>query len=335
MSKVINITPNGIGRLDFNNTPDDVQALCTSGFSTCVGIAIIGNNGISLIHDSSRLPVEDISKEFEFVGNLNSWHLLCLENTPKAVSNRVTVQRKIIQHCGLKKEQQPTYSDITNGIIIVNRNGELTASLNYNDFETDSPSAALRREINDVNDIISSEEIKLPADLQYNGSCFTDSPSLLLSPSEILSLAKKNSYQPQIISMLKQKLLNIKTLAPSKDTDISQEQNSSFLGSGFNFRFNTGPEKIGKEKELQRITSCLRLTWGHHPIDKYFFCKDIDEATADNLYNHFKTEIKKVKIQKQRFNGFLISMPKTMSIEQLKAVSNYEVEVGSIFSTSA
>lgn len=72
----INITQDAVGRLFFEDTPQNILGLYTSGIQTCTVLILVGQKGISLIHDSGLLSIQSINREFKLVGNIQSYKII-------------------------------------------------------------------------------------------------------------------------------------------------------------------------------------------------------------------------------------------------------------------
>lgn len=69
-------TQDGIVRLIYNEEASkNVQGLYTGGLQSCIAIIIIGDQGISLIHNSGRITAATIKRECEAVGKIKYWTL--------------------------------------------------------------------------------------------------------------------------------------------------------------------------------------------------------------------------------------------------------------------
>lgn len=183
-STYINICQNSVGRIRRDVTPVEYAGLYTSGIETCFVIVIIGEQGVSMIHNSGKIAEADIDKEFQHIGPVISWTLAYNPSSPYyapgALESIVARVPARFEKYGIAIKQK-----IERGFVAVDRNGTI---------ETINPLSSvaiftdvffeIRQKINIVNDFFTDPAAKssLAADLQFDGNTFCALPELKVDP---------------------------------------------------------------------------------------------------------------------------------------------------------
>lgn len=178
----------GVVRLDNQQTPSNIEGLCTDGMSACVGIIIIGNDSkkISFMHTDLAVREEDIANECAWIGSPCKLYIVkgIFYVNPGFEThvefNTKTIPRftKAIRDKGLAVEINTESFKSSNGAIAVSRTGEIKQPADIR-VGRPCPYIELRHCINMINaDAMVMKGQYHLLDLQYDGTQWTTSPKL-------------------------------------------------------------------------------------------------------------------------------------------------------------
>jgi hypothetical protein len=195
----IKVTESGVA-IVLDSSPPEIKGCYTEGLQSCIAVILVGNNGFALIHDTGELSGPSIAKVCSLLGVVNE---VRLHYNANLYSDGYVESPQVI----FKVEQMLTYVDNSqtqtfktvvighdNEEVIVSRN--LVCTPNWGDEQHKIPESVifpkdmgLRERINRVNGFFLADAEKVNADIQFDGSSFTDHPSLNKNRTQISALS--------------------------------------------------------------------------------------------------------------------------------------------------
>lgn len=204
MPKYIEVTQDGCARLIRGVTPADIEGIYTDGLLTCIAIIIVGANGVALIHDTGSLSVASILREFDAVGQILYWTIAFNPEYYPGGKDNENLQRKnsrfieeVEEKIGREKHLKVSPRDIhiklfeaKKTFVSISLRGRVDVDARPADIIPPRNVDERHHLINVVNNYFLEEEEKLDADLQFDGSNFTDISRLKKTHEEIVWLCR-------------------------------------------------------------------------------------------------------------------------------------------------
>jgi len=282
----IQATQDGIVRLDFQATDRNVCGLYTNMLETCIVIILVGDRGISLIHDTGVICRETIQKESEWIGTMRYWttafstewdkgqKIINKDYREKYPRGRFEYHReRLIGDVGIpgshyhSPSKEELYYDAkmmsdTNGVsmrgcfaVKVDRNAALSIEqiiesvrfISSEEIQSAkvklAPSYQFRDETNTLNNFFRAmkdgKKYVVEGDLQFDGSYFTESPSLIKSIEEMRDHLQTMSAETVTYQKISQTMSKYGDLKQAADEEEKQRYSivlENFLSSSSFFQ---------------------------------------------------------------------------------------------------
>lgn len=335
-SRYINVTENGIARLSYSRSPENIKGLYTTGLQSCAAILIVGEQGIVLIHDFGKMNRESIIQEFSFVGQLKWWstafypqadqgsmmmfqmmgiaqNMRSNETISEKKTKRIfamldeeTVKKyKFYNH--FKKTKKIQYIKATNGFISINRDAQVNTTnepqqlFKFNDYDK-------RCLINQLNHLYVEDNELIPGDLQYDGERFTETLGLLTTFEEMLSTAKRSNDRISLNYLQQYQSHYLTNTVQS----ISTTPNRNALVSDSPIRDTTRLRAL-----LETIISTDK--WQTPPSNKIWLSTK-NEEEANTIVKHFKDNgYQSIRAAQAKTGGYLVLI-ESIDLDKLRQI---------------
>jgi hypothetical protein len=245
----IEITQDGIGRINFKKTPVNIYGLYTTGLVSCAGLILFGTDGITLIHDTEIVSWVTILREKMLVGKLVSWSIVMnrnadekyKESTPdiykKKYPNGIfNCYKKNYLNIGLDEKlykspgnDQCYLSD--DGSVSVSKAGEIFLQKLDPVQIIPAPNKNKRHSINILNNYYADENFDLgvTGDLQFDSCVQSECSFLFRGYDEMKKISVKKNDERGFGLLLTHKesygLGTLELLAEEKETKIMSDTN--------------------------------------------------------------------------------------------------------------
>lgn len=196
--KTIEITQDGIGRIDRANSPEDIVALHTSGIETCFVFYIASAKGVSLIHATHMLDMDKLSEEFLWHEEILYWSMVTNQDHYSTREDAIKFHNTFSRYQDLQdrfgtngmRRMSDGKMDIifsNSGFVTLTRQGHIEVEA-LPDKLVPTPLRETRININWVNNYFLSDDERIAPDFQFDGMDYTPLPTLLKTLGEVLSL---------------------------------------------------------------------------------------------------------------------------------------------------
>jgi tetratricopeptide (TPR) repeat protein len=196
----------GICRLDIDKSPPQIQGLFTQGIQTCVPLLIVGKNRISLIHDSGKLRVSNILEEAKWVHEVEYWTIAYHPafipeglNDSRLKEKMSRYRPSLEDHIGkdlFRQNQEGLFPmPVPFGRFSISREKHLNLDERPTNFEA-APGTFqdYRFRMNALYNVLATRE-GMQADLQFDGSYFTQPPKLPYPLADMHTLMKTTTKE--------------------------------------------------------------------------------------------------------------------------------------------
>jgi len=196
----IKITEDGIGRC-LATTPSDIEGIYTEEIQTCIAIILIGDQKVSMIHDTGKLNLEKNNVIWDEVNLINPQEISIAYNSniakfPAMFENVKKSIRRFKDFLAAHYSSIPiSILSLKKHFVTVTRGGEINhQSIPENVDE--SSSVIVRRQINIANSLFLDSDETVTADIQYTGyEYITSYPPLLKTSEQVMALITNNAYK--------------------------------------------------------------------------------------------------------------------------------------------
>ncbi len=219
MKRYIKISQDGIGRLIFDKRTD-INGLYTDDLQTCFVVAIVGNLGISLMHNTGRFSQQTLNAELTFVGALEKCHIVLGPLVKKSVAIGC------LGEFYLNIRDKITFSKSTS--VAIDRTKSIYSKLNSEDIIDFPPEHQRRHDIGVYNNILSKDGGAVSGDLQFDGAEFSSCPELLGAIEDVRSAVRERNLDSTQKSIF---LFNISQFEAREEARASIIKNP--LGAAF------------------------------------------------------------------------------------------------------
>jgi len=254
MEKYIEVTQDGIGRISFSQTSDEITGLYTDGIQTCIAIILKGDKGISLVHDAGQIDRDTFEKELRWIGEFQTIKFV---SNPQYEEHISMDNLLFFTELGIRGHFEETHT----GCVAVNRNGMLSYQVRSAENIQSLPDKNQRYAVNYLHNL---RYKKIPGDLQFDGQHFHNTPAIRTSITDMRRWANiLNDAQHT----------KLKTIFPyqhsEEETSVRLTQRSFF--NFFKSAVNDSSKNAGIEVEFNNAES------GCNPPPESFI--DDDERT--------------------------------------------------------
>lgn len=255
MKRYIKISQDGIGRLLFDKRTD-INGLYTDDLQTCFVVALVGDLGISLMHNTGRLSQQTLNTELVSVGALEKCYIVLGPLVKKSIA--IGCLGDFYSNI----EDKTTFSKSTS--VAIDRTKRIYSKLNSEDVIDFPPDHQRRHDIGVYNNMLSRDGGVVSGDLQFDGAEFSSCPELLGSIADVKSAVRErnlNSTQKSIF------LLNISQFEAREEARASII--TSRLGAAFGaLDFQGIADQLNREYERiyqydKQATAIQALFRGH------------------------------------------------------------------------
>ncbi len=211
---LIEITQDGAGYSDFNNK---IEGFFTNRVESCSIYIFFGDKGYALIHDTSQLKFQEVSKLAKRCGKItNAYYGINSNHLYKEIKVSHSSRRARIKN--LLKLDSIKKIELSFGKIVIFNNGVIETEQNkISKLELvieNFPKKHQRENINILNNMFHPRNTQsLPIDIQYDSEVgFTEMPKVLYSLEYLEEVADKKALQGDIdfqSSLMSARKLNI------------------------------------------------------------------------------------------------------------------------------
>lgn len=206
MQGYIEITQDGIGRIDRRQTPEAIEGLYTDGVETCLVVMIVSVKGVSLLHLTAKVGIDSVLSEFRWhdqvvfwtIAYNPKWHqtfgqqlalLADLNHIIKPIEERITPNRFLNERSGAKQ-----YVECGHGFVSLSRKGQTNSDVRPKHL-VPMPQKKHRHSLNTVNNLFLEVGETIPADFQFDGQGYTSFPKVNKTPEQVGALTRQPRYQ--------------------------------------------------------------------------------------------------------------------------------------------
>ena len=175
MEKYIEVTQDGIGRISFSQTSDEITGLYTDGIQSCIAIILKGDRGISLVHDAGQIDRDTFDKELQWIG---AFQTIAFVFNPLYEEDIFMTNINFLTELGTRDDLKETHT----GCVSVDRNGVISYQVRSTENIQPLPDKNQRYAINYLHNL---RYTKIPGDLQFDGQHFHHAPALRTSITDM------------------------------------------------------------------------------------------------------------------------------------------------------